>query len=66
MIKGHESYDLMRHSLADLFNSINKIIREGKVTIDECDIPVDILLGGDYKVPKHIAVVDNMLKIIWT
>ena len=49
VVKGEESYDLLKNSFSVLFNTINKIIRVGKVTVDGCDIKVEIFLGGDYK-----------------
>ena len=50
VIEGQESYELLKVSSSELFSAINKIIKEGKITVDECKIPVEIFLGGDYKV----------------
>ena len=32
---------------------MNDIIKEGKIRVDEIDVPVEIFLGGDYKVIKQ-------------
>ena len=54
VIKGQESYELLQTSCATVFKQDNEIIKEGKVSIDGRDIPVELFLGGDYKVlMKH-------------
>ena len=50
VIKGHESYDLLKSSGKDVFNYINKLIDDENICIDGKEIPTDIYLGGDYKV----------------
>lgn len=50
VIKGHESYDLLKSSCKDVFGYVNKLLHDGKMSINGEDIPVEILLGGDYKV----------------
>lgn len=50
VVKGQESYDLLKSSFKDLFDSINSIIKVKKVNVDGTDIPIEIFLGGDYKV----------------
>ena len=50
VIKGHESYGLLKESCRDVFDSVNKLIRDGKICVNGKDIPVEIYLGGDYKV----------------
>ncbi|XP_028516288.1 uncharacterized protein LOC114575505 [Exaiptasia diaphana] len=49
VVKGEESYDLLKSSFKDLFHAINNIIKEKKVRVNDIDIPVEIFLGGDYK-----------------
>ncbi|CAB4025093.1 Hypothetical predicted protein, partial [Paramuricea clavata] len=49
VIKGQESYELLKCSCSELFKSINKITREGKIKVDDQDVMVDMFLGGDYK-----------------
>ena len=55
VIKGHESYDLLKTSCKDVFVSVNKLIDDGKISIDGKDIQVEILLAGDYKV-YHVII----------
>jgi hypothetical protein len=50
VVKGQESYDLLKNSFSDIFSTIDKIINEGTISVNDCDIPVEIFLGGDYKV----------------
>ena len=50
VIKGHESYDLLKSSGKDVFSYINKLIDDGNICIDGKEIPTNIYLGGDYKV----------------
>ena len=45
VIKGHESYDLLKSSGKDVFSYID----DGNICIDGKEIPIDIYLGGDYK-----------------
>ena len=53
--KGQESYDLLKASCKGLLNAINKILTEGKVTVDGKEISIEMFLGGDYKVTYVIA-----------
>ena len=50
VVKGEESYDLLRSSFADVFKTINGIIETGKVCVNGLDVPVEFSLGGDHKV----------------
>lgn len=50
VIKGQESYDILKDSCADLFKAVNNIIKKGCVTVDGRDIEIEMFLGGDYKV----------------
>ena len=49
VIKGHESYDLPNTSCKNVFGYINKLLDDGKISTGGKNIPVKILLGGDYK-----------------
>ena len=52
VIKGHESYELLQSSCSTIFRQVNNVIDKGKVSVEGKDIPVDVFLGGDYKVHK--------------
>ena len=52
VIKGHETYELLQSSCSTIFRQVNHVIDKGKVSIEGKDIPVDVFLGGDYKVYK--------------
>jgi hypothetical protein len=45
VVKAHKSYELLKNSFSDLFGTVNRIIKEGKITVCERDIPVEIFLG---------------------
>ena len=49
VIKGKESYEILKESCADLFKQINNIIKKGLITVDGREVPIDMFLGGDYK-----------------
>ena len=50
VIKGHEDYDILKRSCSKIFDDINKLIRAGVIKIKDKDVPIEIFLGGDYKV----------------
>jgi len=51
VVKGQESYDLIKSSCSHIFDYINKVIKDGLIiSVDGKDIPVEFILGGDYKV----------------
>ncbi len=54
LIKGHESYDILKRSCSKIFDDINKLIRAGKIKIKDKEVPVEIFLGGDYKVKIYL------------
>jgi hypothetical protein len=56
VIKGQESYELLKTSCSQLFKSINKITRYGKINVDGHDIIVEMFLGGDYKVSELTTI----------
>lgn len=56
MIKGHESYELLKTSCAKIFKAVNQLASQGKILIDGREIPIEIFLGGDYKVESFIIL----------
>lgn len=60
VIKGQESYELLKSSCCQLFKSINKITRNGKINVDDYDIMVEMFLGGDYKVLELTIILNNL------
>ena len=63
-MKGQESYDVLKNSFSDIFSSVNDLIKQEKVRVDDIDVPVEIFLGGDYKVMKIVLFQVN-LPINW-
>ena len=56
IVKGQESYDLLKNSFSDIFSTVNYIIKQEKIRVDDIDVPVEIFFGGDYKVIVLILV----------
>ena len=55
VIKGKESYDLLQTSRAKLLADVNRVVKEGVIDVDGNEVPVEMCLGGDYKVPEALA-----------
>ena len=47
VVKGSEGYT---ESFQDVFKEINEVQEVGFVKVDENQVPVELFLGGDYKV----------------
>lgn len=54
IIKGHESYELLKTSCSTIFEQVNKLVDEKKIEVNGISIPVEVYLGGDYKVYSYI------------
>ena len=52
IVKGQESYGLLKNSFSAIFSTLNDIIKQGHIKVDDIDVPVEIFVGGDYKVIK--------------
>jgi hypothetical protein len=50
VIKGKESFETLQSSCSRIFNDVNNIVKTGFIKIGENQVPVEIFLGGDYKV----------------
>ena len=51
VIKGKECYEILQSSCSKIFSDVNKIVADGAIKLDESqEIPVEMCLGGDYKV----------------
>ena len=50
-MSGSECYESLKVGFKDCWDEINKVIHEGEVEINPGHtVPVEIFLGGDYKV----------------
>lgn len=49
MVKGTEKYETLKESLKNVFDEINALNRDKKLTIDGKDYNVELFLGGNYK-----------------
>ena len=55
VISGAECYESLKENLHDCWTEINEVIAAGKIEIKPGhSIPVEIFLGGDYKVKMHV------------
>ena len=52
VVKGSEDYTTIAESFQDVFQEINEVQEVGFVAVGENQIPVELFLGGDYKVSK--------------
>lgn len=50
IIKGSEPSEILQTSCARIFKDVNKIVKDGAIDVDGKNVPVEIYLGGDYKV----------------
>ncbi len=65
VMSGSECYDSLKTCFKDCWDEINQIVHQGEVEVDsEYSIPVEIFLGGDYKVKYIYFIILNYLLII--
>ena len=50
IIKGQESYKLLERSCSEIFKPVNMLVKNKTITVNGTEIPVEVYLGGDYKV----------------
>ena len=50
IIKGQESYELLERSCSKIFTQVNSLVEKKTVTVNGAKIPVELYLGGNYKV----------------
>ena len=61
MVQGSEDYATMAESFQEVFDEINEVQEEGFVTLEQENIPVELFLGGDYKVSSTFIHVDVIM-----
>lgn len=49
IINGKEDYSSLKESFGSIFNEINSMISDAKITIKGHDLEKQFFLGGDYK-----------------
>ena len=50
IVQGPETYETLAASFKEVFREINQVQADGSVHINGENIPVELYLGGDYKV----------------
>ena len=50
MAKGAEKYEHIKEAFAEVFSEINNLQEKGCIEIEGKAVPVELFLGGDYKV----------------
>ena len=55
IIKGQETYDLLKSSCSAIFDQVNKLVECKKIDLNDTEFPVEVYLGGDYKVSRYCA-----------
>lgn len=53
VVNGSEDYTTIAESFRDVFQEINEVQEDGFVKVGETQTPVEVFLGGDYKVSKY-------------
>ena len=70
MVKTKEEYFGLRAALCNIVKDVNELQREKKIVVDGKEVPLDLFLGGDYKVSesllysilKDLLILSNKLK----
>lgn len=63
VVKGKESHEIIQTSCARIFSDVNRIVESGFVSIGEKHVPVEMFLGGDYKVNSNCNIFNHYLLI---
>ncbi len=64
-MSGTECYESLEVSFKDYWDEINKVIHDGQVEISPGHtVPVEIFLGGDYKVKLDLLMLSSFHKNI--
>ena len=63
IIKGQESYGLLKSSCSTIFDEVNKLVECKKIDINGTEIPVEVYVGGDYKVSICIMYRNMILSL---
>ena len=50
IIKGQESCELLQKACSNIFKQVNQLIKDKEIAVNDSKIPVEIYMGGDYKV----------------
>lgn len=50
IVKGEESYELLEKSCSKIFMQVNNLIKDKEITVNDIKIPIELYMGGDYKV----------------
>ena len=48
--QGSEDYSIIAESFNEVFQEINDVQEEGFIKAEDVNVPVELYLGGDYKV----------------
>lgn len=54
-IKTSEEYSFLRESLKNVAKDVNDLVKDGYIEVDGKNVPIKILLGGDYKVCSSVV-----------
>ena len=50
VVNGPEEYDTIKDSLSNVLNEINNLVDSKFIEVDGVTCPIEIFLGGDYKI----------------
>ena len=54
VVKTKEEYFGLRAALRNIVKDVNELQREKKIVVDGKEVPLDLFLGGDYKVSESL------------
>ena len=49
IIKGQESYELEK-ACSNILKQVNQLIKDKEIAVNDRKIPVELYMGGDYKI----------------
>ena len=62
VVQGSEDYTTIAESFNEVFQEINDVQEEGFIKVEDVNVPVELYLGGDYKVSCLLCVLNTVLE----
>ena len=65
VINGSESRETLAEGLGDVLQEVNAIQDAGHIEVDGRQVPVELYLGGDYKVTRNYLALDGYILLYY-
>ena len=62
VVQGSEDYTTIAESFNEVFQEINDVQEEAFIKVEDVNFPVELYLGGDYKVSCLLCVLNTVLE----